>query len=215
MVRKEWTVGSSDGYIVELNYAPVPLKGGKGFKFLDDAVRVETEKVLLAGLEKTWKAKLRCVALENPTPSRKTGISDHEVSTQTVVCIPKDRISEPPGIGSVPPESKGGHDKGAAESRLAELKSRLVQAKCRSSTHKPDEESVIVAAPPITLPKVRIPQRKADDLFDDYIAPKRIPSPELMVPDEGDYWGKLQYEKRKEKVDLGAIDMVLGITSAL
>ena len=188
-------------YVIELKYVPNTSKSGKGFKFLEDAVNVETEKAALTSLEKTWRAKLACAAIENSARARWMVTAAHEVST------PGNNISILP---TAQLQFEGGHDTRTAESRLTELKSRLVQAKARSSAHKPDEPSRAATPPPVLLPIVRIPRRKAVDFFDD-IAPKRIPSPELPVPDEGDYWGKLNYEKRKEKVDFGAIDMFLGM----
>ena len=94
-----------------------------------------------------------------------------------------------PTLPTAQPQSVGGHDYRTAESRLAELKSQLVQAKARQSASQPDESSRAASPPTVSLPMVRIPRRKAADFFD-YIVPNR---PELQVPDEKDDWGKLNY----------------------
>ena len=188
---------------MKLKYVPGISKSGKGYKFLEDAVNVEAEKAALTSLEMTWRAKLSCAAIENFAESRPTP-TDARVVSQ----MPTSR-SHVSVLSPTKAQSEGGHDNCITESRLAELKSQLVQAKARPSAHITDEPSRTATPPPVSLPVVKIPRRKAVDFFDD-IAPKRIPSPELSLPEEGDYWGKLNYEKRKEKVNLGAIDMFLG-----
>lgn len=193
-------------YILELKYVPVAPKGGKGYKFLEDAVSVEAEKAALTSLEKTWRAKLACAAIEKSFPS-------------TTISTPTSPTSDVHNSVSAPPkaqlQSGGCVASGAQDSRLAELRSKLERAKKpRSSTQRPDERTTAIEdQPPVLLPKTRVPRRKAVDFFED-IASQRIPSPPLIVP-EGDHWCKLNYEKRMEKVDLGAIDAFLGIVLEL
>ena len=221
-------------YIMELKYVPPTSRGGKGFKFLENALNVEAEKAALTSLEKAWKIKLAWGAVQDsartramqtaaqqlsqmPTPrsnipilptAQPQSVGGHDSEAKHAWAALQDsararamrtaapQLSRRPTPNSnmrihptAQPQSGGGHDYRDTESRLAELKSQLVQAKARQSAHQPDESSRAATPPPVSLPIVRIPRRKAADFFD-YIVPKR---PELQLPNEEDDWGKLNY----------------------
>lgn len=188
-------------YVIELKYVPSAPRKKKGFKFLHNALSVEEEKEALTSLEEAWRAKLACATIENSSQSTAmTAAPSTSSARSNVAAFPKAKS-----------QSEGGQVIRVTESRLAELRSQLVQAKkVRSPVQNPDEPIPTVDAPPVPSPRVRVPRHKATDFFDD-IAPKRIPSPPLTVPDERDHWGKLNYEKKMEKVDLGAIDTFLAL----
>jgi hypothetical protein len=222
-------------YIMELKYVPPTSRGGKGFKFLENALNVEAEKAALTSLEKAWKVKLAWSAVQDSAQTRTMQTTAHQLSqmptsqsnipilptaqpqsagghdseakrawaalqdsararAMRTVAHQRSQMPTPrrniPRLPTAQPQSVGGHDYRTAESRLAELKSQLVQAKAaRQSSPQPDKSSRAASPPVVSLPMVRIPRRKAADFFD-YIVPKR---PELQVPEEKDDWGKLNY----------------------
>jgi hypothetical protein len=63
-----------------------------------------------------------------------------------------------------------------------------------------------------TIPSTAIPspRPKAIDFFDATachpLPTQRKSTPELVIPTEGDYWGKLNYQKRSEKIDFEVLD---------
>jgi len=124
-------------------------------------------------------------------------------------------------------------DPTTAAARLADLKRHIVDAKARLKSAKteqsptklspiqsptihtptiqtPSTQSPTIQSPTIPSPAIPSPRPKAMDLFDATachpLPTQRKSTPELVIPAEDDYWGKLNYQKRSEKIDFEALD---------
>jgi hypothetical protein len=128
--------------------------------------------------------------------SAESAASVHETSAEN---------RSPINTVEIPPEPtpSSPHNVTAAEVRLAELKARILQASLRAP--RPIDIQPVIPPP---IPKSRL---KAADYFEaaEEFEPVRLPSPELIVPPESDYWAMLNYEKRSTKVDLEYLDSFL------
>jgi hypothetical protein len=105
-----------------------------------------------------------------------------------------------------------------AAARLADLKRNIVDAKARLKSAKTEQsptklsaiQSPTIQSPTIPSTAIPSPRPKAIDFFDATachpLPMQRKSTPELVIPTEGDYWGKLNYQKRSEKIDFEVLD---------
>jgi hypothetical protein len=221
-------IPSSDSQPPEINSPSVPIYAHQKAPSVSESSQVslphtvETSAEALPSNEQSGSPQLTVVedkkgSTENSQVEASILLGRGELSGMgTSTTLPKETAEDTPLVDAFehPTErTPSSQLKGTPiEVRLAELKSRILQSSLRRTT--PSELQ--------TTAKPLIPKRRArasdyfsegclSNYFDfsDEFEPIRVPSPELIVPPEDEWWDQLNYEKRSGKVDLEYLNSFL------